>query len=133
MRIRVTGHNTLDYSNNNQEELNEYFIHMCSLGNLEKIKYILESPNFNGIDRPDPYSNNAKGFNLLIRREHTEIIDYLIFQYHIEKTKDIEEILAKHNSSYSESINNKFILQEVNKSLNVDLPNNEVKAKKNKV
>jgi hypothetical protein len=70
---------------------------------------------------------------LLIRREHTEIIDYLIFQYHIEKTKDIEEILAKHNSSYSESINNKFILQEVNKSLNDELPKNEVKTKTNKV
>lgn len=133
MKIKVPGHNNLDYSNNTQEELNEYFIAMCKLQNLDKIKYILESPKFNGVIRPEIHIGNDTGFKWLMRRESTEIIDYLIFQYNIEKTRDIEAMLSVENNDYAKIIKDKFDLREINKSLNSELPHNEVKAKRNKV
>jgi len=133
MRIRVKGHNISDYSNNTKEELEQYFIHMCTMANFEKVKYLLDSPEFNGITRPHPHTDNDKAFNWLMRKESTQIIDYLIFEYNIERTKDIDEILNKHNNTYSEIVKNKFVLREVNKLLNSDLAVNEKAINKIKI
>jgi hypothetical protein len=137
-----------DYSDFTQDKLNNAFIGYCAVGNLDKIKYMLTSPKMHilpdlhmkddlafkwllmGIEKShnEPVSQNFKG---VVSHEYIEIIDFLIFEYNIEKTLGIEKLL--HNENKFAHILNKFEIRDVNKFLNENLSANQVKARKNKV
>jgi hypothetical protein len=124
-----------------QEEVDKYFIRMCFFADFEYIKYLLTSPE---IDlHANVHANNDKGFANLIedlpkaqqadcRDRTTEIIHYLIFDFNIEKTPAIEEIL-KSRGELAEPYRKMFETRELNNSLSNELEINPGKIKGNKI
>jgi hypothetical protein len=123
--------NDTDYSKYNQREINSIFISYCIFGELDKIKIMFNSDNFS--HAPDMHFRNDDPFTKLLLGQQLEIIDYLIFEQNMKKTPQIEKLLNEVKNESTEIIRNKFILRDVNKSLNADLPANQVKARKSKV
>lgn len=131
LELPLVNENQTNYNKYNQREINSIFISYCIFGELDKIKVMFNSNNISHV--PNIHFGNDEPFKRLIDTKNLDILDYLIFNLNMKKTKNVTKILDGINTEYGELIKNKFILREVNKSLNADLKSNEVKVKRSKV
>jgi hypothetical protein len=76
------------FSDCSEKELNKILIEACYDGKLEIIKYVLESENLK--EHANIHYNRDNSFYWLLLKEHFDIIEYLIYDYKIEKTELIE-------------------------------------------
>jgi len=82
------------FKNATQKQLDECFIDACTFQRFDEIKYLLTSPELK--IHADVHTLEDIGFAHLSgdKPGGKEIIEYLIFEYNIEKTPFIEEILG---------------------------------------
>jgi hypothetical protein len=124
-----------------QEEVDLYFIRMCYSCDFEHIKYLLTSPELQR--HANVHAQNDKGFanildDLLEARiqncsdRTTEIMQYLIFDFNIEKTKDIEKILISRGELGVKYLK-MFEQRELNNILKSELIENNDNPKKTKI
>jgi ankyrin repeat protein len=83
---------------------------------IEVIKYLLGSPEV--LNKPDIHINKDETFIDCTKYKLYDIVNYLIFDFNIEKTEYISTYL-KNNPD--EKINSWFDLRDLNKSLNAEL------------
>ncbi len=119
-----------------QEELNQFLIMRCRYADFEQIKYLLSSKELSF--HADIHTEKDIAFAYLIgqKEEARETIEYLIFEYGIEKTVYIEEVLTIQPNQYCSEDLKKFIneckkmfetrelAQSLNNELNFDKINN---------
>lgn len=91
-----------------KRKLNKKFIHACRDGKLEEVKYLLKSEELKVV--VDIWS----GFMKACINKHLEIVQYLIFERNIEKTKNIQEFLEKNRDENIEKI---FLARELDNKL----------------
>jgi hypothetical protein len=127
-------HMLKDAKDCNQEDLTKLFKDTCIRLDFEGIKYLLTSPDLSL--RPDIHNNNDEAFAWIINGEEDgslEIIKYLITQHNLEKTYSINNILNRMPTDYMKSIENMFVIRDLNKELNEELVNNSIAIKKVKI
>ena len=110
-----------------QYQLSNELIYACLLGDLEIVGYLLTSPDLK--DHADIHFNNDCALASACTYGHVEIIKYLIFDYQIEKTKDIENYLVENEK---EEILNLFEKREFEEKLqnelrDVNIASNKIK------
>lgn len=123
-----------DAKNYGQEDLDELFKRTCIRLDFEDIKYLLTSSDLNL--KPDIHRNNDEAFAWLMNGEEDEgleVINYLITQHNIEKTYSISNLLNRMPTEFTKRIDEMFAIRDLKQSLERELDNNEVKAKRNKV
>jgi hypothetical protein len=121
----------IDYNKLNQKGLNDVFGRFCLAEDLNEIKYLLTSPDLK--NRPDIHFNKDESFGQLINDENLEIIQYLIFEHNIEKTKDIVNQLGSWPNDFKQEVEKLFTIRDFKNSLDTDLPFSDSKAKKVKI
>lgn len=112
----------------NEEVINTGYVWACSNEHIDVVNYLLTSPDL--ITHADIHAGSDNGFILAAQDEKLDIIKFLIFDMNIKKTKAIEDYLAW--ESYEE-IENWFKTRELKINLDLELDNNKVNNKKNKV
>jgi hypothetical protein len=101
-------------------------------GNFKKmVEYFLTSPELN--EHSDIYQDQQQAFKDACKAESLEVLQYLIFEYKIEKTDEIKEYLKTSNTKFNETVKNMFILREVNQDLNNELSTDNQSTKKPKL
>lgn len=65
----------------------------CAYANLNTIKYILTYPDFE--NKINIHVENEKAFRILINQEKNDVIQYLIFDFKIEKNDDLAYLLQE--------------------------------------
>lgn len=85
------------YKNMNQLQLNIDLIGACWQGSLEIVKYLLASPELK--DHANIHTDNDKAFIYACMRDSKGIIEYLIFDYKITKTENIQKWLKDNTKS----------------------------------
>jgi hypothetical protein len=123
-----------------QEELDKYFLHSCTYTNLSHIKYLLTSAELK--IHANVHAEDDLGFAHIIGNKEggKEIAKYLIFDFNVDKTAIIEEMLNYDEKSVGAEVieivqeyKKMFEARELNKSLNNELGNNENNNKKLKI
>jgi hypothetical protein len=128
--IRTNQKEVIDYFLNSPElidhaDINSAFITAIYLGNIQTIEnFYLNFP-----DLPI-YSDDDKLFLAAFEENHSEILQYFIFDKNISKTENIIQILKDHPNP---QVEHWFELRDVNKDLNQNLITNNSLNKKNKV
>ena len=120
--------------NCNQEDLTKLFRRTCIRLDFDGIKYLLTSPDLTL--RPDIHYNNDESFSWIINGEEDgslEVVQYLIVEHNLEKTKDIEEILNRIPTEYTKRIHEMFASRDLSKELKKELSNNDIAVKKPKL
>jgi hypothetical protein len=111
------------------------FIIACNKGNLELVKYLTASPELN--KHINPHSKHDLGFRLALQNAYTnepgsmEILNYLIFELNLEKTKLITQYLDV-KDDLAIQINKFFDMRDLNRELNKELiltPSNKKQCK----
>lgn len=97
--------------------------------NVEIFDYLLRSPELKC--HADVHNDNDYIFNLSYHGRNT-LMQYLVFDYGIDKTPMIEQILTE-DSAYKEEVNNMFAKRQLNAELQQQLPTapvNTIKKRK---
>lgn len=102
-----------------------------SHGHIEVVKYLLSSSELK--EHADVHANHDEVFRLAVNNNYLSILEYLIFEYKINKTPIIENFLNHKHNLNSKIIKNMFELRDVNEGLNAELPINEHSSKKVKI
>jgi ankyrin repeat protein len=89
---------------------------------IEVIKYLLDSPDI--LNKPDIHINKDETFIDCTKYKLYDIVNYLIFEFNIEKTEYISTYL-KNNPD--EKVNSWFSLRDLNKNLHDKLNSNSNK------
>lgn len=121
------------HANTPKEELSKSFIAACHVGDLNAVISLLSNPDFEKY--VDVHFDNDVAFKWTIYNKRVEVMQYLILDYKIEKTKKMEDFLSTHNSQ-SEIIleaRKMFEIQELNNSLENELKHNNQSNKKIKL
>jgi len=117
----------IDYNGDNETLLDI----ACTRARIDIVKFLLTSTELE--DHPDIHRNNDNGFIMAATYNtdnHIELVKYLIFDYKIEKTKNIINYLKKNPDK---EIEQWFNMRDLNQNLNKELDNNIVISKKMKV
>ena len=105
-----------------QRRLNGELLNACYGGNLDLVKYLLTSPDLK--EHADIHAKNSESFINAISNGHVEIIEYLIWDYKIEKTEHVEQYLVEKEMK---DILNTFEKRDLEKELQKDLNHNMIK------
>jgi hypothetical protein len=114
-------------------------IEACTSGNIELVKFLLTSPQLLECNHtfPDIHAQNDKAFIDICKIYSTRykpMIDFLIFEIHIEKTPAIIAFLDSPDmEDHKAKINQLFLNRELFYDLNENLPNITLNKKKNKI
>jgi flagellin-specific chaperone FliS len=126
------------YKNATQKELDKAFLHSCIYTKFDHIKYLLTSPELKR--HANVHTNEDLGFAHLMgnKEKARDIITYLIFDFNIEKTSTIEEILEYEMDSLelinlTKDIKRMFEQRELNQELDSILVKNDKHFKKIKI
>lgn len=114
-----------------QDLLSSYCVSSCMEGNLDAVKYLLTSPELE--KHADIYFNGNAAFASLIFKEHIEIIHYLIFDFGIEKTSEITDLLINEKNEFISEIKDMFDVRDFNDKLEKGLSSAKVNQKKLKL
>ena len=109
-------------------QINSVFLECCHNGNLERIKYVLHSPDLR--EHADIHAHYDSGFGYAAQFGHTEVVEYFIFDMNIEKTKFIT---ANLKPKHKDKIENMFRLRDLNAKLEEDLTVSKITNKKIKL
>lgn len=124
-----------------QAELNEEFLGAMDNNDIDRVKFLLSSPNLK--EHADIHTQRDAAFRFLCISRNLTLINYFIFELNIEKTKMIAEHLESYKSSYrySESMDciqvleqaellfeKRDLINEINSELNVN--SNTIKKSK---
>lgn len=106
----------------------------CILGNFPAVNFLFTSPELKGqLDKnastdgsfsPDFFDNP---FNYAVVGKHYDIVKFFIFDMNVEKTELMDYFLKKLEHA---NIDNWFKMRELNKNLQEDLPNEDIKNNK---
>ena len=116
------------FKGSSKKDLNWGYISACQQGSVDKVKYLLSSPDLN--KHADIHAWSDLGFTCACVRKNLEIIEYLIFDMNIEKTKKIEKYLK---NKPNEQVKKWFRLRELNNKLEQELYCDRLNNKKLKV
>ena len=110
-----------DYKKFNKNDLDEVFVSACSAGDLDVVKYLLESDELK--EHADIHAENDFGFILACNNGHLDVIKWLIFDYNIEKTKEISNFLKSNKdddfvAQVKEMFASRDLKEDLSKSLN---------------
>jgi hypothetical protein len=119
-----------DLENDSKEALSIILQALCASGDLEAIKENLTSSTAK--EHGDIHYSDSLAFHLLLNKQHIHVIEYLIFDYKIDKTPSLEKLLNDYPGDIAEKVNNMFKIREVNE-LSDELPVNVEVSKKNKI
>src|SRR5579875_3563984 len=126
------------YKKATQEELDKAFLHSCIYAKFEHIKYLLTSPELKR--HANVHAEEDLGFAHLLgnKEKSRNIIQYLIFDFNIERNSIIDEILGYPTDSaelanLKENIKKMFEQRGLIKSLNNELEKNNNNVKKIKI
>ncbi len=86
--------NPSDYKNITQSELNLSLISACKKGNLNKVVFLLTSPEL--IDHANLHCSLDSPFRYANKSKHMDIIRFFIIDMNIEKTDAIKVNLKYH-------------------------------------
>lgn len=105
----------------------------CSHNKLDIIKYVMEKEQYKYFDKNAHNLNNT--FATALMNENLDVIQYLIFDLNISKTKEINNILENNTDNNFEKVKNWFKIRDANKELEAELPilNQETNPKKPKM
>lgn len=149
-----------EFSGESQENLDDAFIWACLQGQLDKIKYLLTSPELkihadihtegdNGLmlafrknhfdiikylltskdlkDHANIYNNNCQPFERACLHSNQEVLEYLVLDYKIEKTKEIQDYLLKYPKDV---VNKLFQTRELEEQLEPNSSTNKTRINK---
>lgn len=102
--------------------------HACKEGYVEMVKYLLTSPDLQ--EHANIHENKDSIFRTICLDGNSQMIQYLIFDYNIEKTEYIDNFL-KGNRLFE--IDSMFEKRDLNNSLLKDLAPNLINKKKIKI
>lgn len=111
---------------NIKEDINREFTMACIRQDLKSLKVILDHPLEKNIE--EKFKNTA--FNYCVGEKAYKILEYLVFNYQIEKTEEMKKHL---DFMKDERIDNMFKIRELNEKLQKELPLGEVDDKKKKI
>lgn len=95
-----------------QDYLKNPFIMACGSGYLEIVKFLMTSKTFT------PNELSVRGVESAFRNKQENVINYLIFEYKMQKSGPIEELLIEmSDKTYAEHIEHLFEKRELNKTL----------------
>lgn len=121
-------------NNLNKDTVTEKIINIaCSHNKLDIIKYVMEKEQYKYFDKNSHNLNNT--FATALMNENLDVIQYLIFDLNISKTKEINNILENNTDTNFEKVKNWFKIRDANKELEAELPilNQETNPKKPKM
>ena len=101
------------------------FKRACEFGHLDVVKYLLTSDELK--EHTDIHAENDYGFKHAFWYGHLDVVKYLIFDYNIEKTKEIVVFLKENKHKGSFNIEEMFVARELKNDLS-----NSLNASKNK-
>ena len=109
------------YKKSNKSILNEDFVDACEVGDLDAVKYLLTSDELK--EHADIHAENDFGFILACNNGHLDVIKWLIFDYNIEKTKEISNFLKSNKdddfvAQVKEMFASRDLKEDLSKSLN---------------
>ncbi len=104
------------------------FMRACSDGHVEVVRYLLTSSDLK--ENANIHEGNDAGFKGAFLNKKLDIIQFLVFDMNIDKTKEIENFLAEYSN---EQVENMFILRELNENLEKELPSDKINTKRMKV
>ena len=88
-----------NYSFFTQKQLDKEFINVCSKGNLDKIKYLLTSPDLK--EHADIHAQENEGLLYACMNEKTHLIDYLVIEYNMNISKELKrDLLISNKEGY---------------------------------
>lgn len=97
----------------------------CAHGHLEMVEFLLTSPDLK--EHGDIHAQEDYGLIQAYLNQHTKLVDYLIFDYHIELTQAIERYIEEETEIFGTSqLKNLFEKRELNKALKNTLSNKNV-------
>lgn len=99
----------------------------CEYGEVEILKHL---HSINILNQDNIHQHNDKHFEIAYDNKKLEVIQYFIFDLHMNKTEDINNFLKRNPSTEIEKM---FTLRDLNISLNADLETNQSTSKKLKV
>lgn len=110
----------IDFFNNfsgmNKLKLHEQFINACMNGHFEIVKYLLTSKELK--EHANIHTNNDFVFRLVCSRAEQKLLEYFIWDCHIEKTPTIVQFLKEH---HMDDILEIFIKRNFHDNLNINL------------
>jgi hypothetical protein len=121
-----------DLENDSKEALSIILQALCASGDLEAIKENLTSKTAK--EHGDIHYCSSLAFELLMHKEHINVIEYLIFDYKMERTSGLDKMLDSYNypDGIADKVKNMFKIREVNE-LSDELHVNVEASKKNKI
>lgn len=103
----------------------------CCKNHVEVVSYLLTSPDLKVHPKMDDISHRAHGsFKLASINNSLDVLQYLIFDYHIEKTEYLKFIIEYYPNSEVEKM---FKLRDVHDELKQELPKDNSQPKKLKM
>lgn len=96
----------------------------CIYGAINIVKFLLLNDKYS--KQINIHAKNDEAFRLAVKFGNKHIVEFLILDFKIEKTKSIEEFLNQKIDNYSINLFNNRLLKE---SLDVNLPKNKHKKK----
>ncbi len=115
------------------ENLKDFLSAFSSDDDADGYKYILTSPNIKDRDRPSIHYDGDTTFKKLLLWNAMNSLNYLIFEYKIEKTKSIEKYLNEDIGDSCEQVIKMFEARDLKESLNQDLIQNNNYKKQTKI
>jgi hypothetical protein len=103
----------------------------CFNNNLEMTKYFLTSPDLT--EHANIYVNEADAFQKACTGESVDVLQYLVFEFHIEETQEIKEYLKNTDIKFNQTVKNMFILRDLNENLSEELSSDSSAKKKPKL
>ncbi len=119
------------YQNRSSKDLNDILCTACRRGRIDKLRYMLTTPEIS--KKIDIHHRNAICFDWMLYSKRFEVLKYLIFEYKIEKTKDIDDCLKKDHGLICQEVIKMFEMRDLQLDLSSELKNREVGIKKVKI
>ena len=101
-------------------ELSVELEHACLKGLLEVVKYLLTSSELK--EHADIHYDYDQSFFNAYNEDRVDVVQYLVFDYKINKTKDIIKNLVQHSRT---DISNLFYKRDLEEKLQNTLTNNK--------
>jgi len=103
----------------------------CAEGKLEVVKYLLTSSDLK--EHANVYAKETEAFKVACNRLCEEVVEYLIFEFNIEKNQDIINILSFPKTPFDARVANMFTMREVNSELSQELNSDNTDKRKPKL
>lgn len=104
----------------------------CKGGHVDIVKYLLTSPDLE--KHSNVRVNDDHPFRVSVFEKQIAVLQYLIFDYNLEKTKTINNYIASNKKYFPdllEKVENMFKIRELNQKLESELAPNQTTSETN--